>query len=67
MTGKTGCTDMEARQVICPVMIRYAPPIGEGNAHQCPHCAGKVYPEYKVEKCVLCGLPYTTDYDLEVK
>lgn len=64
MTGKTGCSEMEVRNPICPAMIRYAPPMGEGNAHQCPWCGEKVYPEYKVEKCELCGYPITTNPEL---
>ncbi len=53
---------MEARQIICPLLIRFAPGINNSNACQCPWCGGKVYPEYKVEKCELCGMPYTTEY-----
>ena len=60
---KTGCSSGEALQSqrqACPVLIKYAPPLGEGNAHECPHCGGKIYPEYKAEKCELCGMPYST-------
>ena len=60
---KTGCSSEEAlyaQKQVCPALIRYAPPIGEGNAHQCPYCGAKIYPISKVEKCKLCDMPYST-------
>ena len=61
---KTGCSSQEAlhaQRQNCPVLIKYAPPLGEGNSHECPWCGGKVYPVSKVEKCELCGMPYSTE------
>ena len=63
MSKRAGLTYTEALYIqkqVCPVLVKYAPPLGEGNAHRCPHCGGKVYPEFTAEKCELCGMPYST-------
>ncbi len=63
MSKRAGLTYTEVLYIqkqICPVLVKYAPPIGEGNAHECPWCGGKIYLVSKGDKCELCGMPYST-------